>query len=143
MKKTPKPRRPRTHCKRGHRFTPENTHVESRVRGGRLVVYRSCLICNRAKSRERHARNRAGLGDVPRSKGTCRRGHAMTPFNTTRKGECRECIRRGREQRAKAEAAGLRGEALREYLALERAWYDYDLSIGRKPRRPRPQLPAR
>lgn len=41
---------PRTHCKHGHEFTPENTHID---RQG----WRNCRACGRAKSaRQRAAR---------------------------------------------------------------------------------------
>ena len=44
------PRKPRTHCKRGHEFTPENTYV--------TPDGRACLTCKRAKARENYERNR-------------------------------------------------------------------------------------
>lgn len=43
----------KTHCKRGHEFTPENT---MRVKDGR---YRACRTCYRNQSREWHRRRRA------------------------------------------------------------------------------------
>jgi len=42
---------PRTHCKRGHELTPENTRIASN--GGR-----TCLTCKRAKAREHYEQNR-------------------------------------------------------------------------------------
>lgn len=44
------PRMPRTHCKRGHEYTPENTYVSSSGR--------ACLTCKRDKQREHYERNR-------------------------------------------------------------------------------------
>ena len=44
-----------THCKHGHEFTPENT--QWRFHGGYMC--RTCVACNRAKSREARARQRA------------------------------------------------------------------------------------
>jgi len=42
----------RTHCRRGHEFTPENTKIGS-------DGYRTCRTCFRARDREAHARVRA------------------------------------------------------------------------------------
>ena len=44
------PKAPRTHCKRGHEFTPENTYA--------TPTGRSCLTCKREKAREHYERNR-------------------------------------------------------------------------------------
>lgn len=41
----------RTHCRRGHEFTPENTKVQS-------DGYRTCRTCFREKDRESKARTR-------------------------------------------------------------------------------------
>lgn len=41
----------KTHCKRGHEFTPENTYMQ---KGNRL-----CRACDLARSREHHARKKA------------------------------------------------------------------------------------
>ena len=38
-----------THCKRGHRFTPENTYIMGR---GKLGVNRCCRICKKLKAAE-------------------------------------------------------------------------------------------
>lgn len=40
----------RTHCKRGHKFTPENTRIQAAA--GRLP-YRACRTCARIKARAR------------------------------------------------------------------------------------------
>lgn len=44
------PKAPRTHCKRGHEFTPENTYS--------TPTGRSCLACKREKAREHYESNR-------------------------------------------------------------------------------------
>ena len=41
----------KTHCKRGHAFTPENTGPNNRPE------WRVCLECKRAKARERYRAN--------------------------------------------------------------------------------------
>jgi hypothetical protein len=46
--------RPKTHCKRGHEFTPENTYV-------RPNGTKACRICTRKQDRERKRRYRAML----------------------------------------------------------------------------------
>ena len=48
-------RRARTHCKRGHELTPENTYIEN------AGHYRVCRICRRDMKRALKARRRAGL----------------------------------------------------------------------------------
>lgn len=47
-----RPPEPRTHCKRGHRFTPENTY------DNRTIGRRQCLTCKRLKDRAYHYRRR-------------------------------------------------------------------------------------
>jgi len=94
----------KTHCKRGHEFTDENTHV-SRTRKGWLV--RKCRTCNPWIGRETvAARNK--------SKTHCKYGHVFDEQNTyyytdksglkTRR--CKECsrenVRRGRAKRKAA-----------------------------------------
>lgn len=46
---------PKTHCKRGHAFTEENTRVRLRPRG----AIRECMTCSRDKSRAYKQRMRA------------------------------------------------------------------------------------
>lgn len=43
---------PKTHCKRGHEFTPENTYMTK--------TGRSCLTCRRATARAHYERNKGG-----------------------------------------------------------------------------------
>src|SRR5215471_16730756 len=64
-----RPRKPRTHCKRGHELTPENTMIQ---KGDKR---RRCRICKRLMQRERY---------VPRIRQLrtyCRQGHELTPNN--------------------------------------------------------------
>lgn len=50
-KPAPRPRRgPRTHCKYGHEYTPENTRIERDKDGN--VVQRRCRACHRRYARE-------------------------------------------------------------------------------------------
>jgi len=93
----------RTHCRRGHAFTPENTLTAARGR--------ECLACRRQIAREHYRTMRGGSVcvrrtraeidaatiDVPADRAsTCRRGHPLTPENTyvfvDRAGHvCRHC----------------------------------------------------
>ena len=54
-------RSPRTHCRRGHEFTPDNTKIGS-------DGYRTCRTCFRDRDREAHARIRA-LAQLARDAG--------------------------------------------------------------------------
>jgi hypothetical protein len=47
----------RTHCKNGHEFTPENTHL--RVTGGGENQGRACRACQRDASRRLYLKNKA------------------------------------------------------------------------------------
>lgn len=75
-----------THCKHGHEFTPENTHV--RPSGSRL-----CVQCSR--ERQRNGRPRAGV--IRAGFTHCRVGHPYSGENLRidAKGgrDCRECAR--------------------------------------------------
>lgn len=51
----------KTHCRKGHAFSPENTYLSPRG-------YRSCFSCKREYGRERRARARSerlSIGSVP------------------------------------------------------------------------------
>lgn len=77
----------KTHCPRGHEYSPENTYV---YRGSR-----ACRACNRAKARDYAARKKAGESiPAPGPRARCRRGHVFTPENTitwARGRTCRIC----------------------------------------------------
>lgn len=92
----------KTHCSRGHEFTPENTADLGRER--------SCRQCR--KERQELAEQRFRDGRVPpKIKTHCSRGHELTPENTytspsTGGRTCRACIRAtNREWRAARTAA--------------------------------------
>lgn len=97
-----------THCKRGHEFTPENTHiaiVRDPVHGDR--TRRGCKTCSREAARAKGRRKRH-VHSVPGAQKDwthCLNGHEFTPENTglTKRPDgkqwrwCRECQReRGR-----------------------------------------------
>lgn len=51
--------RAKTHCKRGHEFSPENTYMKPRADGGRM---RCCITCRNAVRRNGRGKNwRLGL----------------------------------------------------------------------------------
>ena len=81
------PRRFKTHCKRGHEFTPENTRID--VAGG----FRICKVCSLMHSRAAEAK----LSAKNKAKTHCSNGHEYNAENTayTRKGwrTCRQCPR--------------------------------------------------
>lgn len=99
--KVPGPRKPRalkTHCKRGHAFTAENTYLKPDGR-------RECRACLQAYREERTVREREQRPAAsPRT--TCGKGHEYAPDNTyvgpNGKRRCRECMReQNRRQRAR------------------------------------------
>jgi hypothetical protein len=45
------PNAAKTHCKRGHEFTPENTRLKRNDRGGRVWTERVCRACSREARR--------------------------------------------------------------------------------------------
>lgn len=48
----------KTHCKRGHEFTPENTYITTRKCGG---IKRTCIECRRMMARDRYHKKQAKL----------------------------------------------------------------------------------
>lgn len=84
----------KTHCKRGHAFTPENTITQPRGRG--------CRTCTNANAREAQGRLRKAKADAsgPRErpkKTHCKQGHEYTEETTyiDAKGhrDCKVCRR--------------------------------------------------
>lgn len=63
----------KTHCKRGHEFTPENTYLGTD--GGR-----SCKACWKVRDLEKHG-PRGKCGDAQRARTHCKNGHEYTPEN--------------------------------------------------------------
>jgi hypothetical protein len=64
----------RTHCQRGHEFTPENTYTYMRDGKER----RQCRAC----ARDRKAKGPVGSGPGRPRQTHCQRGHEFTPENT-------------------------------------------------------------
>jgi hypothetical protein len=113
----------KTHCIRGHEFTPENTGWHRKY-GGRFC--RTCVnasnreSCKRRRRRraaseeERNARTARRFGAIKAAGNCCSKGHEYTPENTviTKYGDviCRTCRRAytrdsERRRRARAKAA--------------------------------------
>ncbi len=64
----------KTHCKRGHEFTEENTYL--------LPRGRACKECKRLEKAERYAREHPDHGPHNSKKTHCKHGHEFTPENT-------------------------------------------------------------
>jgi len=79
----------KTHCRRGHPFTPENTQ--------RYGTDRACKTCRNADKRARYVATRPSL------RPTCGNGHPWTEENTYRppsgKRQCRTCRREAKARR--------------------------------------------
>jgi HNH endonuclease len=104
----------KTHCMRGHEFTPENTYTPPGGGG------RACKTCMYAWSIARTGERK--LGDVNRVKTLCPQGHPYDEENTywTTKGRtCKECQRaslrrsRARKRAKRAAAEGVTDGTLR------------------------------
>lgn len=97
----------KTHCKRGHEFTEENTLVRI-VRGAEC---RRCITCESARKRDARAKagaNTRGCRKERKASGLCFKGHPINEQNsgyrsTTGRFFCKACAR----EHAKAK----RGEA--------------------------------
>jgi HNH endonuclease len=85
--------REKTHCSKGHEYTPENTYISPKK--GR----RDCLTCR--KERNRQSRERLRIPVTPNTH--CSNGHEYTPENTdimkNGRRSCRTC-RSDRRQRS-------------------------------------------
>jgi hypothetical protein len=88
----------KTHCKRGHKFTPENIIPKK--------LGRACKECNRIAARE-YQREKFGYAPRQYKPTHCRRGHELTPDNARIKAngtrecwECRRTLDRERKRRA-------------------------------------------
>lgn len=87
----------KTHCKRGHEFTPENTRIQIGHKGKQM---RNCRTCERE-------RRPPVVRTVPLkgSKTHCKNGHEYTPENTyiipsSGSKTCRTCVRERRARKA-------------------------------------------
>jgi hypothetical protein len=77
----------KTHCIRGHEFTPENTYVNGKGRG--------CVACRTQWQQAWHKKHY-----VPRTtvrvytkKAMCKRGHLRTPDNLYGSSMCKQCMK--------------------------------------------------
>lgn len=87
-----KPRERKTHCKRGHEFTEENTYMKPGT--GK----RECRTCLKTNRQERTRREREQRGPaVDRKKTHCKWGHEFnsenTFYNPNGSRRCRQCMR--------------------------------------------------
>jgi len=69
----------RTHCKRGHEFTPENTYYSPK-----RPTVRQCRACSKEQGRELYRRRHAPqlVGQEVGPKTHCKNGHEFTAENT-------------------------------------------------------------
>jgi hypothetical protein len=104
----------RTHCGKGHEFTPENTRMRRGNHG------RECIACNDARLERVRARvpqgRRAPSLIVHARKTHCKRGHELTPDNISwRDGgkarACRRCMYDSNARFNRRRAPHLKGEA--------------------------------
>mgnify|MGYP000296532945 CR=1 FL=1 len=78
------PNADKTHCKRGHEFTPENTIL-------RADQARACRACNRERANAWYLTNRKTGQIDNKDKTHCKRGHEFTPENTYQRKDGRQC----------------------------------------------------
>lgn len=76
--------RSKTHCSKGHKFTPENTAYRSyRRSNGRIQVTRECRICKREQGRKANGFGlRLHPAKINSLKTHCAKGHEYSPENT-------------------------------------------------------------
>jgi len=117
----------KTHCPKGHEYTPENTLFGKTPKGG---TKRDCKACTSARKKARRASGVEVVkkGPVQEKATHCQRGHEFTPENTilTKNGEeerrqCRVC---------KREATN----AYRAKKAAERLASEGEAGVGSPPR---------
>lgn len=72
----------RTHCRRGHAMTPENTYANN------AGLQRGCRECNREYQRRKYLEDRR---EVLATRTHCSAGHELAGDNVTAKGFCRAC----------------------------------------------------
>jgi hypothetical protein len=76
----------KTHCPKGHEYTPENTRVQRRGD----VEMRSCRACERDSARKTYRKAANSPGWRPDSKTHCADGHEYPPGSRV----CKPCSRR-------------------------------------------------
>lgn len=85
------PHKKKSHCKRGHEFTPENTCIYLKPRYGRY-----CLKCRKLRIIANTKKPGIGKGGAQAGKQHCPKGHEYTPENTysnkNNGRKCRMCI---------------------------------------------------
>ncbi len=96
------PEKIKTHCKRGHEFTPETIWLNKR--DGK----KQCKICSETLRRARYKATHAGRTPITH----CKNGHELTPENTA------TYMKNGREQRA---CRTCRAAAMRRFGKLNRS----------------------
>jgi len=88
-----------THCKWGHKFTPENTRISPE--GHRL-----CRQCTRRRVNASYRKQNPVVGGLPKElKPACKHGHKFTPENTKLRADgARLCIQCSRDNTRKWQA---------------------------------------
>lgn len=112
----------KTHCIHGHEFTAENTRTFTTKYGTPARACKQCL-------RDIHDRKRASegkplhVGSGYRHQTHCRRGHELTPENTSVKRDGRRRCLTCQRDRDRTHKARLREQNREAYNAYMKAWH--------------------